>query len=219
MIKAVIFDLDGSLVDSMWMWHAIDIEYLGRFGIAMPKNLQEEIGGKSFSETAVYFKERFNLSDTLQQIKDDWNRMAWDKYTHEVPVKDGVMELLEYCKAHDIRMGIATSNSRELVDNIVSVHQLDQYISCIVTGCEVAKGKPAPDVYFAVAEKLGVKPEECLVFEDIVEGIMAGKSAGMKVCAVYDKNSEYQDEEKRRLSDYYTYEFRELIEDGIFADF
>lgn len=219
MIKAVIFDLDGSLVDSMWMWHAIDIEYLGRFGIAMPKNLQEEIGGKSFSETAVYFKERFSLSDTLQQIKDDWNRMAWDKYTHEVPVKDGVMELLEYCKAHDIRMGIATSNSRELVDNIVSVHQLDQYISCIVTGCEVAKGKPAPDVYFAVAEKLGVKPEECLVFEDIVEGIMAGKSAGMKVCAVYDKNSEYQDEEKRRLSDYYTYEFRELIEDGIFADF
>lgn len=219
MIKAVIFDLDGSLVDSMWMWHAIDIEYLGRFGIAMPKNLQEEIGGKSFSETAVYFKERFNLSDTLQQIKDDWNRMAWDKYTNEVPVKDGVMELLEYCKAHDIRMGIATSNSRELVDNIVSVHQLDQYISCIVTGCEVAKGKPAPDVYFAVAEKLGVKPEECLVFEDIVEGIMAGKSAGMKVCAVYDKNSEYQDEEKRRLSDYYTYEFRELIEDGIFADF
>lgn len=220
MIKAVIFDLDGSLVDSMWMWQAIDIEYLGKFGIPIPKNLQEEIGGKSFSETAVYFKERFKLPDTLQQIKDDWNRMAWDKYTHEVPLKDGVTEILEYCKAYNIRMGIATSNSRELVDNIVSVHQLGQYISCIVTGCEVAKGKPAPDVYLAVAEELGVKPEECLVFEDIVEGIMAGKAAGMKVCAVYDKNSEQQDEEKRRLADYYTYEFRELIaEDGIFTDF
>lgn len=220
MIKAVIFDLDGSLVDSMWIWHAIDIEYLSKFGIDMPKKLQEEIGGRSFSETAVYFKERFRLPDTIQQIKDDWNHMAWDKYSNEVPVKDGVSDVLEYCKNHDIQMGIATSNSRELVDNIVSVHRLEQYISCIVTGCEVPRGKPAPDVYLAVAQKLGVKPEECLVFEDIVEGIMAGKAAGMKVCAVYDKNSEYQDEEKRRLADYYTYEFRELIgEDGIFTDF
>ncbi len=220
MIKAVIFDLDGSLVDSMWIWHAIDIEYLSKFGIDMPKKLQEDIGGRSFSETAVYFKERFNLPDTLQQIKDDWNHMAWDKYSNEVPVKDGVFEVLEYCRNHDIQMGIATSNSRELVDNIVSVHRLEQYIGCIVTGCEVPRGKPAPDVYLAVAKKLGVKPEECLVFEDIVEGIMAGKAAGMKVCAVYDKNSEYQDEDKRRLADYYTYEFRELIgEDGIFTDF
>ena len=220
MIKAVIFDLDGSLVDSMWMWHAIDIEYLGRFGIEMPEKLQEEIGGKSFSETAVYFKERFALTDTLQKIKDDWNRMAWDKYSNEVPLKEGVTDVLEYCKNHEIRMGIATSNSRELVDNIVSVHQLERYIRCIVTGCEVAKGKPAPDVYLEVAKRLEVRPEECLVFEDIVEGIMAGKAAGMKVYAVYDKNSEHQDEEKRRLADYYTYDFRELIRDnGIFTDF
>jgi 16S rRNA pseudouridine516 synthase len=220
MIKAVIFDLDGSLVDSMWIWHVIDLEYLGRFGIPRPENLQTDIGGRSFSETAVYFKERFKLPDTLQQIKDDWNRMAWDKYSNEVPLKEGVMDLMEFCKAKGILMGIATSNSRELVDNIVSVHQLEQYISCIMTGCEVEKGKPAPDVYLAVADRLGVNPEECLVFEDIVEGIMAGKAAGMKVCAVYDRHSEQQDEEKRRLADYYTYTFRELIEeDGIFTDF
>lgn len=220
MIKAVIFDLDGSLVDSMWMWHAIDVEYLGNFGIAVPETLQDDIGGRSFSETAVYFKERFQLQDSLQQIKDDWNRMAWDKYTHEVPVKDGVAEILEYCKNHDIRMGIATSNSRELVDNIVSVHQLEQYIGCIVTGCEVPRGKPAPDVYLAVAKELGVEPAECLVFEDIVDGILAGKAAGMKVCAVYDRHSAHLDEEKRRLADYYTYDFRELIgQNGIFTDF
>jgi 16S rRNA pseudouridine516 synthase len=220
MIKAVIFDLDGSLVDSMWIWHAIDIEYLGKFGIPKPENLQADIGGRSFSETAVYFKERFQLPDTLQQIKDDWNRMAWDKYAKEVPLKEGVMDLMAFCKVKGILMGIATSNSRELVDNIVSVHQLEQYISCIMTGCEVEKGKPAPDVYLAVADRLGVKPEECLVFEDIIEGIMAGKAAGMKVCAVYDKHSEQQDEEKRQLADYYTYTFRELIEeDGIFTDF
>lgn len=218
MIEAVIFDLDGSLVDSMWVWRRIDVEYLGRFGIPLPDNLQKCIEGKSFSETAAYFKERFRLPDDPETIKADWNRMAWDKYTHEVPLKEGVRELLQYCKEHGIRMGIATSNSRELVENIVAVHHLEHYFTCIMTGCDVAKGKPSPDIYLAVAEKLMVRPENCLVFEDIIAGIRAGKAAGMKVCAVYDRYSEYQEDGKRELADYYTYHFRELIEDGILTD-
>ena len=219
MIEAVIFDLDGSMVDSMWMWRAIDIEYLGRFGITLPENLQACIEGMSFSETAVYFKERFDLPDDLDTIKADWNRMAWDKYTYEVSVKDGVTELLEYCMNHGIKVGIATSNSRELVENVVKARHLDQYFDCIMTGCDVAKGKPAPDIYLAVARELGVSPENCLVFEDIIPGIQAGKAAGMRVCAVYDKYSEHQDAEKRTLADYYTYHFKELMEDGILTDF
>lgn len=219
MIEAVIFDLDGSMVDSMWMWRTIDIEYLGRFGIELPENLQSCIEGMSFSETAVYFKERFGLPDDLDTIKADWNRMAWDKYAYEVPVKDGVMELLQYCMEHGIKAGIATSNSRELVDNVIKVHGLDAYFDCIMTGCDVAKGKPAPDIYLAVARSLGVAPENCLVFEDIIPGIQAGKAAGMQVCAVYDKYSEHQDDVKRDLADYYTYQFRELMKDGILTGF
>lgn len=217
MIEAVIFDLDGSMVDSMWLWKAIDIEYLGKFGITLPDNLQMCIEGMSFSETAAYFKERFNLPDDLDTIKEEWNRMAWDKYTYEVPVKEGVTELLEFCMEHGIKAGIATSNSRELVENVVKVHGLNQYFECIMTGCDVAKGKPAPDIYLAVAKELNVAPENCLVFEDIIPGIQAGRAAGMRVCAVYDKYSEYQDNEKRIQADYYTYHFKELIENGILA--
>ena len=116
MIEAVIFDLDGSMVDSMWVWKSIDIEYLGRFGIRLPEDLQASIGGKSFSETAVYFKERFGIPDEPQTIKEDWNRMAWEKYTHEVPLKKGVLELLQYCRGQGIKMGIATSHSRDMVE-------------------------------------------------------------------------------------------------------
>ena len=144
--------------------------------------------------------------------------MAWDKYTYEVPLKDGVMELLRYCREHGIRMGIATSNSRELVENVVAVHRLEDFFTCIMTGCDVAKGKPSPDIYLAAAEKLNVRPEYCLVFEDIIPGILAGKSAGMKVCAVYDRYSEYQEAGKRELADYYTYDFRELTQNGILTD-
>lgn len=217
MIEAVIFDLDGSMVDSMWIWRSIDIEYLGKFGIPLPDNLQACIEGMSFSETAAYFKERFALPDDLDTIKADWNRMARDKYACEVPVKEGVKELLSYCKEHGIKTGIATSNSRELVESVVRAHQMESCFGCIMTACEVEKGKPAPDIYLAVAEELAVNPENCLVFEDIIPGIQAGKAAGMQVCAVYDKYSEYQDREKRELADYYTYGFRELIEEGVLA--
>lgn len=209
--KAVIFDLDGSLVDSMWMWREIDIAYLGRFGIPLPERLQADIEGMSFSETAVYFKERFALPDSLEQIKSDWNRMAWDKYTYEVPLKPGVKEFLQSCKEHHIKLGIATSNSRELVDNIAEVHGLHDVFDCIMTGCEVSKGKPAPDIYLAVAAKLGVQPSECLVFEDIIPGIMAGKNAGMQVCAVEDDYSVQDRAAKQDLADYYIDDFYGLF--------
>lgn len=209
--KAVIFDLDGTLVDSMWMWEKIDIEYLGRYGISLPEDLQREIEGMSFSETAVYFKERFQLQESLEEIKDTWNEMAYEKYTKEVRLKQGVKELLSYCKAQGIFMAIATSNSRHLVESTVSALEIEDYFNYIVTACEVKKGKPAPDVYLMAASKLGVDPKDCLVFEDIVMGIQAGKGAGMEVCAVEDDYSLYQKEEKMAMADYYIKDFSEMI--------
>lgn len=209
-IEAVIFDLDGSLVDSTWMWQEIDVEYLGRFGMEPPEDLHVLIGGKNFSETAVFFKERFELPDEIEQIKADWNQMAWDKYSHEVTLKDGALNFLKSCIEKNIKLGIATSNSRELVENLMTVQGLNDYFGSIMTGTDGMKGKPAPDIYLAVAGELEVMPERCLVFEDIIHGIMAGKAAGMKVCAVYDEASIMQDEEKRELADYYIHDYREL---------
>lgn len=210
-IEAVIFDLDGSLVDSMWMWRAIDIEYLGRFGIPLPEDLQSKIEGMSFNETAIYFKENFHIPDSLERIKDDWNKMAWDKYANEVPLKPGIPEFLDACRTNGIKLGIATSNSRELVENIALVHGLKDYFSCIMTGCDVGKGKPAPDIYLAVAKELGVNTDRCLVFEDIIPGIQAGLSAGMRVCAVEDAYSVPQREAKRELANYYIEDYYGLF--------
>lgn len=209
-IKAVIFDLDGSLVDSMWIWKDIDKEYLGRFGIELPKKLQAEIEGMSFSETAVYFKERFLIPDSLEQMKKDWNQMAWDKYMHEVMLKPGADRLLKYCINKGIKLGIATSNSRPLVEAVAQARGFGKDFDCIMTACEVEKGKPAPDIYLAVASKLGIHPSQCLVFEDITAGIMAGKNAGMRVCAVEDDYSLYQTQEKKELADYYIRDYHEI---------
>ena len=88
-IEAIIFDLDGSLVDSMWMWKQIDIEYLGKFNISLPDQLQSEIEGKSFSETAIYFKERFQIEDPIDTIQEEWNQLEWVTYITDVPLKYG----------------------------------------------------------------------------------------------------------------------------------
>ena len=209
-IKAVIFDLDGTLVDSMGIWKEIDIEYLGARGLELPDDLQRSIEGMSFSETAHYFKERFQLSDTIDEIKAAWNQMAWDKYSKEILFKTGAKEFVHYLKMNGIKTGIATSNSIELVKAVLGNHDMEKQFDSIHTSCEVSKGKPAPDIYELVASDLGVEPSECLVFEDIPQGIMAGKNAGMKVCAVEDSYSALVADKKRELSDYYINDYFEI---------
>lgn len=209
-IEAVIFDLDGTLVDSMWMWKRIDIEYLERYGIELPERLQSELEGMSFSETAVYFKERFKIPESLQEIKDAWNGMALEKYTKEVPLKPGVEAFLKKVRERGIKAGIATSNSRELVEAAVEALGVRQCFDVIVTACDAGRGKPAPDIYLLAAKLLGVDREKCLVFEDIIPGIMAGLNAGMHVCAVEDDYSVSCAEEKRRLAHYYISDYSEI---------
>ncbi len=201
-IDAAIFDLDGTLIDSMWMWRNIDIEYLGKFGMPFPEDLQDCIEGMSFSETAVYFKERFALEDSLEKIKNDWNDMAFYKYTHEVPLKDGAAEFLRDLASKGIVCAIATSNSRELVDAVVDALGVNDSFPVIVTACEAGKGKPAPDIFLLAAQKLGVKPESCIVFEDIANGLFAGKSAGMRTCVMWDEHSAHHEEEHKKIADY-----------------
>jgi len=209
-IEAVIFDLDGTLVDSMWMWEDIDVKYLERYGITFPHDLQDDIEGMSFTETAVYFKERFQLPATVDEIKAEWNEMAFYKYTNEVPLKEYVEEFLSFLSGNNIKLGIATSNSRELAEIVVEKLDIRKYFHSIRTSCEVEKGKPSPDIYLLVAEDLGVDPNKCLVFEDVIHGIMAGKSAGMEVCAIYDDFTKDVTDRKKEIADYYIDTYKDI---------
>lgn len=210
-IKACVFDLDGTLVDSLHIWRDIDVEYLARYGIDCPHDLDHHIGGMSFTETAVYFKEYFNLPVGVDKIRSDWEDMALYKYLYEVELKPGVMDFLECIREKDIPIAIATSNSRLMVDKFLRERNLSTYFDAVVTSCEVNKGKPAPDVYLRAAELISIKPADCLAFEDIPDGIRAAKSAGMKVCAVEDRHSEHIRDKKMELADYYIYDFTNIV--------
>ena len=210
-VKGIIFDLDGTLVDSMWVWREIDEEFLEPYGVEIPDDLQKEIEGMSFTETAHYFKKAFSLPMSVEELKTLWNRMAYEKYSLEVPLKDGVLDFLRYLKEENLKVGIATSNSKELLMAALESLGIKDYFHVVLTGCEVGRGKPFPDIYLKVASELQVDPKDCLVFEDLPAGIRAGKSAGMRVCAIKDDFSNHMILEKKKLADYYIDSYDDIL--------
>lgn len=210
--KAVIFDMDGSLVDSMWIWPEVDRIYMKKYNLIQPDSFHKDIEGMSYTETARYFVETFSsLGQTVEQVMQEWRDMTIDLYATKVFPKPGVMEFLKEMQNRGILLGIATSNNREIADAALDAGGLSGFFSSVRTSCEVSAGKPAPDVYLKVAEDLHVDPKHCLVFEDVPNGILAGKNAGMEVCAVDDAFSRPDEEEKRRLADYYIHDFYEIM--------
>ena len=212
-IQAVIFDIDGTLVDSMGVWHDIDIEYFKLLEIPMPPTIQKDIEGMSFTETAVYFKETFQIEEkTVEDIKLDWIRMAQEKYLYEIKAKPGAKEYISFLKEKGIKIGCATSNDRNLAMAALKPHGWTSKVDALRTACEVNAGKPAPDIYLKVAAELGVAPENCLVFEDIPNGMRAGKAAGMTVIGVEDERAKKYKEEIDTICDYFIKDYYELLE-------
>lgn len=200
---AIIFDLDGTLIDSMWIWKSIDTEFLEKRNIEFPEVLQGEIEGMSFKETATYFKDKFDLNESLEEIMDEWHELAFEYYNEKIQLKENVIKLLDYFKSENKIMGIGTSNSRELAELVVKRRGINSYFETLITSCDVNKGKPNPDVFLKVAEELKVDPSKCLVFEDTFAGVKAGKAAGMDVIAIYDEiASEFEDDIKETANKY-----------------
>lgn len=187
--KAVIFDMDGTLVDSMWIWRQVDIDFLGKRGLSVPKNIQAEIEGFSYTETAIYFKDTFKLNDSIEEIKEEWRLMAEDFYRNRIDMKKGAKEFIIQLHKRNIKIAIATSNSRELVEYMLERHNIRDYFDVIRTSCEVDKGKPHPDVYLKVASDLQLSQSECLAFEDTVAGATAVVTAGMRLIVMKDTAS------------------------------
>ncbi|MCI9167188.1 MAG: HAD family phosphatase [Dorea sp.] len=210
-IDACIFDLDGTLVDSMWVWVSVDEEYIRKYNLRKPDNFHAGMEGMSYTETAQYFLDCFpTLPLTREEIMEEWTLMAHEKYMTEVPLKKGVKEFLLTLKAQGKKIGIATSNSREMVTDTLEALGIGELFDSVRSACEVSAGKPSPDVYLVAAEDLGVSPDRCLIFEDVPMGILAGKNAGMRTCAVEDEFSREQADRKRELADYYIQDYDDI---------
>lgn len=210
-IKAAIFDLDGTLVDSMWVWQQIDIDYLSKKGHTVPSNLNDEITHLSFTQTAEYFKNRFSIEDSVEEIINTWNTMAFNHYKNNVKLKVGALEYLQKLKQSGIKIGLATSNSLPLLTATLKNNNAFDLFDAITVTDEVKKSKSNPDIYLLAAKKLGVEPKDCIVFEDIIAAVNGAKLAGMKVIGVYDEHAKHQINDLKDKCDNYIYSYEELL--------
>lgn len=211
-IDAVIFDLDGTLIDSMGVWEDVDKVFLGRRNIEVPDDLFEDMSaGNNFQGLALHFKERFALPDSVEEIMEEWTEQVVDYYLHHIPVKEGAVKILQYLKDNSIPMAIGTSNSLFLTESVLNRHEILPYFRHIVTGAEVDCGKPFPDIYLKVAQLLGVSPQFCLVLEDSLQGVQAGKSAGMRVIALRDEFSRREFDLIKAEADHFMDDFQQVL--------
>ncbi len=209
-IKAIIFDLDGTLIDSMHVWDQVDIDFLKKRGKEVPADLFTDLpSGDGLLAIAIYFKEKFNLEDNINDIIAEWNSMVLDFYSN-LDLITGAKEMLDKLTKLGYKLAIGTSNSEVLTKAVLDYNKISHLFLSIITGCKIQRGKPFPDIYLQVAKELNVKPEECLVIEDTLHGVQAAQNARMKVVAIYNDYSKSDKDKLIKKANAYVDNFSEL---------
>ena len=206
--KAIIFDLDGTIIDSMGIWRQVDMDFLGSRNIAVPADLFDNMPqGNSYNQTAKYFKDRFLLTESIEEIMDEWTAAVKWHYEHDVPLKKDVRDTIIMLRSLNYPLAIGTSNHDDLASLALTQHDLYQYFRVIVTGTHDMLGKPFPDIFLKAAKELSVEPETCIVIEDTLNGIRAAKAAGMYAVAIHDEDSAPQWEQIINEADFYAHDY------------
>lgn len=216
--KGAIFDLDGTLLDSMWIWERIDEEFLAKRGInEVPADYQETIATFGAEKTAVYTIERFGLDDKPEDLIQEWLDMAHDYYANRLLLKEHVYEYVCRLHAKGIPMAVATSSDIALVRPCLERTGLLPMMQLVITAKDAGRGKQFPDIYLKAAEHLKCVPEECLVFEDVLEAANTAKNAGFPVVGIAEESCpEASAAQLKEQADYYIHSFRELMEEDLF---
>ena len=202
MIKGAIFDFDGTLVDSMFIWDTFGEDYLRTLGKEPKENLTETFKTFTLEQAAEYYREHYGVALSVNEIVDGVNEMVAKLYRTKVTLKEGVREFLEALKSQGVKMCVATVTDRPIVEDVLCNLGIRDFFTEIFTCAEIGYNKETPHIYRAALEALGTKKDETVVFEDALHALMAAKNDGFTVAAVYDKH-EAKQIEMRSEADYY----------------
>lgn len=210
-IKGVIFDLDGTLLDSTWVWKQVDVEFLGRYGHDVPEDYSDAIKAMGFEQVANYTIGRFGLPLTPGEVMAEWNAMAIRAYSEKVKVRQGTRELLLWLQEQGIPAGVATSNTAMLFEPCLRHNGIYELFHSFTEGSEVDRGKEFPDIYIKEADKLGCEPSSCVVFEDIIPALKGAADGGFITVGVKEKAWGYEDREFGKYCDHIINEITDAI--------
>ena len=210
-IKAVIFDMDGTLIDSTGIWHEIDINFFAKRNMELPSDYAQHIVHLGLKQAAVYTKETYHLSESIQDIMDEWHNMSIDMYRYNVPLKSHALELLKLFKENNIKMAIATANDEPLYRPCIERLGIGEYFDEIADVNTAKEGKQSAKIYLDLAKKMGAEPQNTLVLEDMPTCVKTANKSGFITVAVYDNASKAYDKEKKDNSLLFINDFGELI--------
>ncbi len=211
----IIFDLDGTLLDSMSMWRNMGEKYLRSLGIEPRPGLRETLRAMSLLQAACHFQEEYGIASSTEEIMDSIDHMLFEYYKNEVVLKEGALDLLKRLTSEGIPVCIATATDRTLVEAGLCRTGIREYFSSIFTCREVGAGKSSPLIYQKALASLGTAKENTVVFEDALHAAKTARRDGFPVAGVYDKEEENNQAELRREVNWY---FQSLLEAVSYLD-
>lgn len=206
-IKGAIFDVDGTILDSMPMWCSVGSRFLRKNGVRAPENIDKQMVTRTLEESAAIFHNTYGIPGTVPEIVANMIDMVREDYCFRLQCKPGVGDVIHELCRMGIPLYIATATDRDMIEAAMSRLGLDRYFKGIITCGELGVPKTRPDIYQYAAEKLGTRPEETLVFEDVLHAVRTASSAGFPVVSIYDRESARDREEMEKLSVLYLNSF------------
>jgi len=184
---AVIFDLDGVLADSEPWWNQIDAKLLAEHGVSYRGEYHRNVLGVSYRLAVEFYKNAFHISASVEELMRRRGEIATDFFANHVGLFPSAKTTLQQLREMKLHLAVATSSVSASARPLLDRTGIRSLFSVVVTGDEVQQGKPHPDIYLRAAKKLEISPEACLVIEDALAGIAAGKAANMRVAAIPDR--------------------------------
>jgi len=209
-MKGAIFDIDGTLIDSMEVWSIVTGKMLKDKGAVFTDELMTKIQNMTLPQSCEYIVNYFRFPETAEEIMNEAKKRVTDEYLYNIPLKDGAGKYVRGLYEKGIKIAIATSGFPELGEAALKRLGLWDLLSAKAYSFEIGKDKSNPDIYLLAAERMGVAPQECVVFEDILPGIQGAKKAGMKTVAIYDRSNEYITDRLKEEADRYIVSWNEL---------
>lgn len=209
-IKGIIFDLDGTIVDSMGMWRSLDREFITSQGAEYNAELSKEIVGMTLEQAAQHFHDVLGLKKNVEQILHEWKNYLFNQYKYSIPLKKGAAEFIDKCYKNGVRMCVATLTEKQMATMVLKKYGLLDKLEFVLTVYEVGKSKLNPDIYLQCSKKMGISVGQCAVVEDTFHAINTAKKAGFTVYAIAEETAVNQ-EGIRLLCDRYLNDFTDLL--------
>lgn len=209
--KGVIFDLDGTLIDSLSLWSDIDIAFFKKYNMNVPKDYSKKIQHMNFYQMAEFTIKEYNLKTTPDEVISFWNSFAINEYKNIIKTKPYVKEYLQLLKDNNIKISLATTNKKEIFYSCLVSNDIEKYFDCILNVNDLNTSKSEPKIYLEASKRMNLDIEDTLVFEDLLLPIKTAKAVGFKVIAVDDKHNYLYKEDIKLNCNYYRNSYEELI--------